>query len=195
MFECKPLGDYINKFIDAQNIYDRYYKLVNTARINKTLFQEFGIGNEYEYLRLFRLAEYEYLNRKNAVFEINDISKNLLSRVDVEYIKNIRCRNFVYVYDRIKNNNKIRIIFDKDKIKDNIPIGFPILINNRDNIRKKLMSESIYCPIHWSIKDNYIPNIFNDAYYLSDSILTLPIDQRYNLEDMNRLVNTLCLYL
>ncbi len=57
---------------------------MNTARINKTLFREFEIGNEYE-----------YLNRKNLVFKISEISKKLLSKVDVEYIKNIRCSNSI----------------------------------------------------------------------------------------------------
>ncbi len=87
------------------------------------------------------------------------------------------------------------MIFSKDKIENNIPIGFPILIDNRDKIRRELMLKSIYCPIHWDIRESRIPILFKDAYYLSERILTLPIDQRYNIEDMNRLVDTLCLYI
>lgn len=173
----------------------KYYELVNTARSCKMLFQEFHIGTEDNYLKLFDKAKKEYLNRKKSIFKIMPKSKKLLSNINIDNIKNIRIDNYRYVYNRLKNNGNIKIIFGENLLKDNIPLGFPILINNRDEIRKSLMMNSIYCPIHWNINRSFVPLSFKDSYYLSSHVLTLPIDQRYTSKDMERLVDNLLFYI
>ena len=53
----------------------------------------------------------------------------------------------------------------------------PIISKNRNNIRKKLIENNIYCPIHWTSFNNS-----NNEIYANE--LSLICDQRYAKEDM-----------
>ncbi|SHK01278.1 DegT/DnrJ/EryC1/StrS family aminotransferase [Tepidibacter formicigenes] len=157
---------------------DKYYELINKGRSEKKLYIDYEIGNEENYLNTFKEAEKFYYKRKEA-YGMNIISKKLLSSLDIEYIKKKRQENYKYLYEKIKKIEFIETIFDINKINDNIPLGFPVYIknNNRDKIRKLLMNNKIYCPIHWNINNE-----------IGKNILTIPIDQRYDFKDMDRVI-------
>ena len=73
--------------------------------------------------------------------------------------------------------------------KDAAPIFVPVLFETkekRDTIRKILISNSIYCPIHWP-KPKHIPTgyLVNEIY---DTELSLICDQRYSFTEMQKIV-------
>ncbi|WP_026882558.1 hypothetical protein [Clostridium akagii] len=167
---------------------DDYCKLMNEARLKKTQYIKFNIGKEQEFLNLFNEAEEAYYKRKN-VNGMDNESKKLLNKTNYELIKKTRFDNYTYLYDRLKEVSGIKILFNKELIEDNIPLGLPILINNRDFIRKELRNYSIYCPIHWDISNEAFIKEFDKSLYVSNNLLTLPIDNRNNEEDMERLLS------
>ncbi|SMC23223.1 dTDP-4-amino-4,6-dideoxygalactose transaminase [Clostridium acidisoli DSM 12555] len=174
------LCDKYRKFEFAQ---DEYYKLMNEARFKKTEYIQANIGEEGQFLNLFNMADKAYYKRKN-INGIDNKSKEFLNKVNYELIKRLRISNYNYLHDRLKNFNDIKILFDKKLIEDNVPLGFPILINNRDFVRKELRKYSIFCPVHWDVrKETWISN-FNKTKKITNSILTIPIDWRYNNLDM-----------
>lgn len=177
---CKNVKNY--NFIE-----DKYYESVNLARIKKTEFKNFHIGTEEEFLTLYAKAEEEYYKRE-SIIGIDERSKQLLSKVDYGYIFRKRKENYCYLYDNLISNDKVKIMYKKEWIYDNSVLGFPILIDNRDEVRKKLREFNIYCPVHWDILNEDWSKKYNESRYVSSKILTLPIDQRYDLDDMNRLM-------
>ena len=74
--------------------------------------------------------------------------------------------------------------------KTNVPIGFPILLNNRDFVRKELMKSAFFCPIHWDFSQ--IPELrqFHESYEISKKTLTIPINENVNIS----ILNDLCKY-
>jgi dTDP-4-amino-4,6-dideoxygalactose transaminase len=42
----------------------------------------------------------------------------------------------------------------------------------------------VLCPVHWHLPPEVDPRRFPEAVDLSSQILTLPIDQRYDVHDM-----------
>lgn len=166
---------------------DSYYKNVNLARVKKTIFQKFNIGTEEEFLRLYEKSEEEYYTREEII-GMDDESKKMLSKVDYKFIFNKRKENYYYLYDRLIENNKVELIYDKELIDDNSVLGLPILIENRDEIRKKLRKFNIYCPVHWNVIKEDWCNKYVDSRYLSKKIITIPIDQRYNFDDMKKVI-------
>lgn len=72
-----------------------------------------------------------------------------------------------------------------------VPSGFPIVTDNRDDMRKKLFDNEIYPPVHWDIS-GVIPDSFVESHRLSKRIMTLPCDYRYGLDDMERMIRVLC---
>ena len=68
-----------------------------------------------------------------------------------------------------------------------VPLGFPVRVHERDRIVQGLYAHEIYSPIHWQIR-NIVPEKYNASHHLAGEIMTLPCDQRYSLEDMERLI-------
>ena len=60
----------------------------------------------------------------------------------------------------------------------------PIMLKNRDVIRKKLIDNKIYCPVHWPKPMGCNSNIY-------DMELSLVCDQRYDIDDMKRIVSVI----
>ena len=69
-----------------------------------------------------------------------------------------------------------------------VPLGFPIRLAARDRVRQALIEERIYPPTHWPL-DGVIPETFAASHALAAHILTLPCDQRYARDDMERMVS------
>lgn len=74
--------------------------------------------------------------------------------------------------------------------KSTVPLGFPIRINDRDRIRKMLLEKGILSTVHWPI-NGFVPEVFQESHRLSNEIMTLPCDQRYDLGDMQYIVHQL----
>lgn len=67
-----------------------------------------------------------------------------------------------------------------------VPLGFPIVVGGgkRDALRAHLAARGIFCPIHWDLS-HLRSAAFAEERILSASMLTLPIDQRYDENDMS----------
>ena len=175
---------------DFEACRDEYYEYQNTARLKLTAFVKYGLGSMEEFVALFAKAEEAY-GRDTLIKGMSDISRHLLNKVDGEHIGNIRRSNYSYLWDKLADSSEIRPLLGKEFLGKNIPIGFPVLIKNRDRVKKELRGRSIYCPAHWPILGEEWAQGFGDSIYLAERILTLPIDQRYEKEDLDRLVQEL----
>jgi len=97
---------------------------------------------------------------------------------------------------RRRNNYKLlaseleEIAIFPDLTEDAVPLGFPIVVKDRDRIRQALFTEEIFPPIHWPIA-SFVPCDFEDSHRLAGNIMTIPCDQRYNRSDMERVINIL----
>ncbi|MEE2828986.1 MAG: hypothetical protein VX498_07350 [Myxococcota bacterium] len=71
-----------------------------------------------------------------------------------------------------------------------VPLGFPVRLAERDRVRADLMAAQIYPPVHWPVPDR-VPSKFAVSRQLAAEIMTLPCDQRYGADDMDRVVSVL----
>jgi dTDP-4-amino-4,6-dideoxygalactose transaminase len=69
---------------------------------------------------------------------------------------------------------------------DVVPLGFPVRVAKRDAVRQGLFDCEIYPPVHWPL-DGVVPPKYEDSHRLASQIMTLPCDQRYGPEDMQRM--------
>ena len=115
---------------------------------------------------------------------MSKLTTNLLHAIDYDFVKQRRTDNFAFLHERFKGINKLDLI---------VPEGafmYPLYIENGAEIRKKLQAEKIYIPTLW-------PDVFelcdeNDSEYdMAKNILPLPVDQRYDLEDMKYVTGTI----
>jgi hypothetical protein len=66
------------------------------------------------------------------------------------------------------------------------PLGFPIRVSRRDQVREALFAREIYPPVHWPLA-GVVPEGFQESHGLSAEIMTLPCDQRCSPADMERM--------
>jgi dTDP-4-amino-4,6-dideoxygalactose transaminase len=71
-----------------------------------------------------------------------------------------------------------------------VPLYFPIIVDDRSALQKHLVDNAIYAPIVWP-KDEQQPIQCEGAEYLYNHLLCIPIDQRYNQDDMRRIAKVI----
>ncbi|MEG0889612.1 MAG: DegT/DnrJ/EryC1/StrS family aminotransferase [Bacteroides sp.] len=136
------------------------------------------------YLDLLEKGE-EYIDI-NLESRMSDITSTLLSGIDLQRIALLRKRNAKYLTDGLSALGMEPLIPYK---KEFVPLFIPIWLENRDNIRNFFFNNSIYCPVHWPVSNN-TPKLLKGE-ELSKHELSLIIDQRYSLKDMDMILTLL----
>jgi dTDP-4-amino-4,6-dideoxygalactose transaminase len=170
-------------------ITDREIKSANNGEKDFLLYKLAGaLLKEYSadiniddssYLSLYEKGE-ELLD-KDYLGQCSLFSKQILETIDFDLIKNKRFENYSFLKEKL--GNKISCI---ENTCNSVSMFFPILVENRDEIRKALFKNNIFCPIHWPK-----PDIVNNEQDLYERELSLIIDQRYDIDDMKRIVEVI----
>ena len=112
------------------------------------------------------------------------LTTNLLHALDYEGIKRKRIENFGFLHTELGDANKLAIK------NTSATFMYPILLPDGEAIRKKMHELRIFVPTLWpDVLDRCdTDTVEND---LARNILPLPIDQRYDLEDMSFIVKNI----
>ncbi len=119
----------------------------------------------------------------NADIKImSNLTQKILASIDYAEAKRKRINNFAYLSSELENYNELNITISND-----IPMYYPFLNINKC-LRKKLVDNKVYIPCCWKEMDK---RCLSNSYelYLQGNLLPLIIDQRYDLEDMKRMVS------
>jgi len=108
------------------------------------------------------------------------LTERLMGNIHYEIAKQKRMNNFYFIHEKIEKINKLKISLHKN----DVPMVYPLFLEV-ENIREKLIANNIYVAKYW-------PDATNN---FSKYILPLPIDQRYDIEDMEFILEVLKEYL
>ena len=131
----------------------------------------------------------EELLDHNYKCRISDISYNLFNtyiKKEQESAENRRKDNARYLHEGLLKLN-VKHIYKESKV----PLFIPVLLapDKRDVVRKKMFDNNIFCPVHW--KKAKESDLSTGSNILYDMELSLICDQRYNLSDMDRILEIL----
>lgn len=111
------------------------------------------------------------------------LTANILRGIDYESVRKARNDNFMLLDDKLSGLNGLQF-----KAPDG-PYCYPFYCKDGMALRKALAAEKIYVATLW-------PNVLDDGNAMEkdfvQNILPLPCDQRYNFEDMLRIVHLIC---
>lgn len=170
-----PDGAYIStdvrlgRNLEKDISYDRMHFLLGRFEKNASDFYS-------EYIANNRIFENEDIK------EMSTLTQNLLKALDYDQIAMKRYQNMAVMSNLFRNVNQLNIF----------PVmgGFmyPLKVKDGNMIRRKLQEKKIYIPTLWS--DTF--EICNEKIEskLVNDILPLPIDQRYDNEDMQYIAET-----
>lgn len=143
-------------------------------------------------LSLSQFSEAEgYLNMDSYPYRMDKLSVDILSTLNEEDLIMKRKDNYLILSNGIKNINYLQPLFENMDEKC-CPMFFPILLKeNRNSIRSKLAEQDIYCPIHWPLPQQVDIDELTSTLSIYNSILSIPCDQRYGREDMERIITVI----
>lgn len=145
----------------------------NSINIMSHLIKRIEYGAEYAYSDF---QQNDMALEHNDVKYMSKLTSKLMGNINYEEIKNKRLKNYNYLYQELGQtiNDKL--------LNDDVPMIYPLFTND-DKLRSKLIKNKIYVASYW-------PNI-TDNNNFKNKIIPLPIDQRYNIEDMKHIVSLL----
>ncbi len=152
-------------------------------KIKSRYMNDLSISDE-RFLEVFNVSEAVLETVGIAAATERDVS--LAKRLDVEGMKRRRRFNAGILMEAFTD----WLVFPKMSERD-CPLFVPILVphGRRDGLRRYLMANKIYCPVHWPLS-RYHNNGETDSQLYKDE-LSLVCDQRYGAEDMARVVDTI----
>ncbi|KAA6338328.1 hypothetical protein EZS27_013655 [termite gut metagenome] len=111
------------------------------------------------------------------------LTERILESIDYQNIKNIRKRNYIYLDTILKDKNQLKF----ELKNEDIPLVYPFFSKTKE-LKQILIQNKIFVATYW-------PNVLKwreeleTEYYLTKYIIPLPLDQRYNNNDIKYIIN------
>ena len=118
---------------------------------------------------------------------MSKLTQKLLSSIDYNSIADIRRQNFNILHSHFKNSNQLKTNLELVAV----PMIYPLLVSNGEQLKQKLIQNKVFVATYW-------PNVFEWAniesfeYKLAKYLLPLPIDQRYNKNNIDKICEIIC---
>ena len=130
-------------------------------------------------ISLEMLEKGEKMMDESYLYSCSEIGRSLYQRIDTRLAAEKRKSNAEHLHKGLQRLN-IEHLFDPSRI----PLFIPIIHKNRDQIRKVLFADNVFPPVHWPVM-NVAAQGNNELYNVE---LSLICDQRYDVEDMDRIL-------
>jgi len=170
-----PDGGYLysTKFLNEDLKQDISYKR------SQLLLKKLDVGSQGCYDE-YNKIEKQFSNEPLKL--MSKLTQKILSSINYTKIKQIREKNFGYIHSQIKNTNKLKIDFNNI----NGPMKYPLLVK-KEGIKQFLIKNNIYISTYW---EEVLERVDKDSfeYDLTKFLIPIPIDQRYDIEDMKFII-------
>lgn len=166
-------------FIDREIDLSSYEQDISYERFNHLLIRR--DTNASNGFAEFRTNDNKLVN--NSIKTISKLTKDIIDSIDFISVKEKRIENFTFLHNNLKLINKLQI-GDINDFK--CPLVYPLLTDNV-YLKKKLIENKIYVATYW-------PNVLewckkdDFEYYLTNQLIALPIDQRYGINEMKKIL-------
>jgi dTDP-4-amino-4,6-dideoxygalactose transaminase len=168
--------------------YSKYTFYKNLGQLFRYFNYKTGIGFSKTFQSFFKKAENEYY--KNFSKGFDRYNKYFLERTNFEKLIKKRRDYFSILLKEFEG-----ISFFKELPDGVTPLGFPIIYEKRDELKKYLIKESIFCPVHWKLPEEITRINFPESITLSNKLFTLPINENITEENFSKYIFILKKYL
>jgi hypothetical protein len=133
-----------------------------------------------DYEGLYQIYSEEENSIEGKLKSISELTKWQLNNIEIQPLIEQRRINFNALEEELHD-----YLIPNWKYSENfVPFGFPIYIENRDEIRLALAEKKIFAPIHWinGKKTKTLRQVRHESMQL-----TLPCDHRYTVDEMQNI--------
>lgn len=117
-------------------------------------------------------------------------SISLMNMVDKQKCQQRRFENYQFLFHNFLHCDHFQLVCTNLEEVTTSPLYFVIYVKDRLALQASLAAEHIYAPVIWPIpnEDVLINKTIQSIY---DNVLAIPVDQRYDLTDMAKIVETI----
>ena len=114
---------------------------------------------------------------------MSNLTKRMMQGIDYETIAKIRRANYNYLNRHLSTSNQLHLPMEGNAV----PMMYPYLTAD-SALKKRLIEEKVFVPTYW-------PNVLSWCnkvdweYKLADKTVFIPIDQRYNVDNLKRIID------
>ena len=159
---------------EAFDLKTEYFKTMNPE--TKTRFRSI-----YEVL-------FDQIAVNDKIYGISELSAKIFDTFDYRFVSEQRKANYELLTELLGDVSKIKLILP-EKCGEYVPLYLPLYFESeedRTECRQYMAGKDIYCPIIWP-KPEYYDVTNEESRYIYEHITCIPIDQRYDAEDMKRI--------
>jgi len=114
------------------------------------------------------------------------LTNKLLRNINFDKVRNIRNNNFKTIHSALGSINELTPLIESEFIDG--PMSYPFLKKGNEELKKNLIEKKVFVATYWPNVKIWLKG--KDCYelYLYNNLIPIPIDQRYNGVDMNRII-------
>lgn len=169
----KEYDDFVSLQRDAMYLRGRYYR---------TSDEELKAIS----IRMNKMAE-KMIDYHIAPHGMSVFSQELLRRSDWHQCQVRRISNYRVLLNGLREVKECKILCEDMNEVSSAPLYFSIYVDDRSELQRALAKEHIYLPVIWPLGVEDV--LINDTIkYIYSHILSIPIDQRYDEADMEKIV-------
>ena len=168
--------------------------LYTSAHITEQYTQDYSYDRMTHILGRFELGAekfYENYLRNEETFSsmpiryMSRLTDNMLRSINYRRSMIQRSNNYCLLSQKLNQFNQLKL---PEKVKG--AFAYPLLVENADEIRRRLLEEKIFIPRYWR---EVLDRVSEDTieYQYAKNILWLPCDQRYTESDMGYISDTI----
>jgi hypothetical protein len=160
-----------------------------------------GLEQDYSQQRLSHLIErieegpekgYKSFVSNEAKFELlplrkmSKLTEKLLRGIDYKSIRNRRNKNFLFLHKELGERNEFSPFINTTKL--DAPHSYPFLRPGNTVLMNYLINKNIYVARYWPNITNNNRVDFKLESHIINNLISLPLDQRYDLEGLESVV-------
>lgn len=173
-----PDGGMLFSRIPIQMPKDRYTKSMDHMSY---LLKRLACSPEVGYL--------DYQNAEKCLMDcepkrMSKLTERILASVNIDLARKRRRENFLFLHDKLGSRNQIAI----DLNDEAVPLCYPFQ-TDEPKLRQRLVRSRIFVPTYWSDAIGRVGEEW--AAKMIWRLMPLPIDQRYDVGDMRRIVSVI----
>lgn len=131
------------------------------------------------------LSELRYgedmIDKLDGVHPISEVSLKQIESINGAEIAFARRENMKHLWELL--NGKAKMIPRLERSFNGAPFSMPILVEKRDTVQKQLAQKGVYAPVLWPANE-VARKVCEVSAFVADHMLSIPVDQRYNYDDI-----------
>lgn len=182
--ECANISAYIDESLKEN---DKFVSLQKDSMYLRGLYFDTDNEEEKNISRRINKFAVELVESNVCPHRMSNVSLQLLEKEDEEENQRQRFENYKYLFENLQSIDSCKFVCENFREVTSAPLYFVVYVNDRPQLQADLAAQHIYAPVIWPL--SYDEVLINDTVKdIYNTILAIPIDQRYNQEDMDKIV-------